>query len=78
MFRSPEEDESDKTPGMDGLPAKFYQVFSKDISFFLISALNYAFDSGYLSVTQRRGVIKLIPKKMRNYTSSKIGGLLLF
>jgi len=50
----------------------------KTFLFFLISALNYAFDSGYLSVTQRRGVIKLIPKKMRNYTSSKIGGLLLF
>ena len=55
--------ESDKTPGTDGLPAEFYKVFWKDISSFLISALNYAFDSGCLSVTQRRGVIKLIPKK---------------
>ena len=55
--------EPDKTPGTDGLPAEFYKVFWKDISFFLISALNYAFDSGCLSVTQRRGVIKLIPKK---------------
>ena len=55
--------ESDKTPGTDGLPVEFYKVFWKDISFFLISALNYAFDSGCLSVTQRRGVIKLIPKK---------------
>ena len=54
--------ESDKTPGTDGLPAEFYKVFWKDISPFLISALNYAFDSGCLSVTQRRGVIKLIPK----------------
>ena len=44
-------------------PAEFYKVFWKDISSFLISALNYAFDSGCLSVTQRRGVIKLIPKK---------------
>ena len=55
--------EFDKMPGTDGLPAKFYKVFWKDISSFLISALNYAFDSGCLSVTQRRGVIKLIPKK---------------
>ena len=54
--------ESDKTPGTDGLPAEFYKVFWKDISF-LISALNYAFDSGCLSATQRRGVTKLIPKK---------------
>ena len=55
--------ESDKTPGTDGLPAEFYKVFWKDISSYLISALHYAFDSGFLSVTQRRGVIKLIPKK---------------
>lgn len=55
--------ESDKTPGTDGLPAEFYKVFWKDISPFLIPALNYALDSGCLSVTQRRGVIKLIPKK---------------
>ena len=55
--------ESDKTPGTDGLPAEFYKFFWKDISSFLIPALNYAFDSGCLSVTQRQGVIKLIPKK---------------
>ena len=40
-----------------------YKAFWRDISSFLISALNYGFDSGHLSVTQRRGVIKLIPKK---------------
>ena len=55
--------ESDKTPGTDGLPAEFYKVFWRDISSFVISAVNYGFDSGHLSVTQRRGVIKLIPKK---------------
>ena len=55
--------DSDKTPGMDGLPAEFYKVFWSDISSYLISSLNYGFDSGRLSVTQRRGVIKLIPKK---------------
>jgi len=38
--------EYDKTPGTDGLPAEFYKVFWKDISSFLISPLNYAFDSG--------------------------------
>ena len=55
--------DSNKTPGTDGLPAEFYKVFWKDICPFLVSALNYAFDSGCLSVTQRRGIIKLIPKK---------------
>ena len=55
--------DSNKTPGTDGLPAEFYKVFWKDICPFLVSALNYAFDSVCLSVTQRRGIIKIIPKK---------------
>ena len=55
--------DSNKTPGTDGLPAEFYKIFWKDISTLLVSALNYAFESGCLSITQRRGVIKLIPKK---------------
>ena len=55
--------ESNKTLGTDGLSAEFYKVFWKDISSYLISALNYALDSGCLSMTQRRGVIKLMPRK---------------
>ena len=55
--------ESEKTPGTDGLPAEFYKVFWKDVSSTLISALNYAYETGKLSITQRRGIIKLIPKK---------------
>ena len=55
--------ESNKTPGTDGLPAEFYKVFWKDISSFLIAALHYSFESGRLSISQRRGAIKLIPKK---------------
>ena len=47
----------------DGLPAEFYKVFWKDVSSTLISALNYAYETGKLSITQRRGIIKLIPKK---------------
>ena len=52
-----------KTPGSDELPAEFYRVFWTDISKLLIKALNYAHEIGQLSITQRRGVIKLIPKK---------------
>ena len=55
--------DSNKTPGTDGLPGEFYKMFWKYISTLLVSALNYAFKSGCLSITQRRGVIKLIPKK---------------
>ena len=52
-----------KTPGIDGLPAEFYKIFWSDISDALIAALNFAYDIGKLSITQRRGLIKLIPKK---------------
>ena len=55
--------EPNKTPGSDGLPAEFYKVFWKEISTTLIRALNYSYESGQLSTTQRRGIIKLIPKK---------------
>ena len=63
----------DKTPGSDGRPAEFYNVFWKDISSLLISALNYAFESGCLSITQRRVIIKLIPKKVAELYFVKIG-----
>ena len=53
----------DKTPGTDGLPADFYKIFWKDLSPLLMSALNYSYDKGALLITQRRGIIKLIPKK---------------
>ena len=55
--------ETGKTPGSDGLSAEFYKVFWKDISKPLIRALNFSYDTGCLSITQGRGIIKLIPKK---------------
>ena len=55
--------ECNKTPGSDGLPAEFYKVFWNDIADLFLKSLNYAHQIGQLSVTQRRGIIKLIPKK---------------
>ncbi|KAL9975443.1 hypothetical protein ACROYT_G012604 [Oculina patagonica] len=52
-----------KSPGNDGLPSEFYKTFWSDISEPLLKALNYGFEIGQLSVSQRRGFIKLIPKK---------------
>ena len=54
---------TEKTLWTDGLPVEFYKVFWKDTSAILITALNYAYETGQLSVTQRRGIIELIPKK---------------
>ena len=55
--------EPEKTPGTDGLPAEFYKVFWRDRPSTLFDALNYAYETRQLSITQRRGVIKLIPRK---------------
>ena len=55
--------ESNKSPGSDGLPAEFYIVFWNDINQHLLNALNCAYTKGFLSITQRRGLITLIPKK---------------
>ena len=55
--------ESGKSPGTDGLPAEFYKVFWKDVSTFLISFLNRSYQKGNLAITERRGIISLIPKK---------------
>ena len=54
---------TEKTLGTDGLPAEFYKVFWNDISTILIGALNFAYETGQLSVTHRREIIKLISKK---------------
>lgn len=53
--------ECNKTAGSDGLPAEFWN----DISDLFLNSINYAYRIGQLSVTQRRGIIKPIPKKRR-------------
>ena len=59
---------SGKTPGTDGFPAEFYRFFWTEISNELIDSFNYAFKSGSLSISQRRGIISLIPKKFKDKT----------
>ena len=54
---------ANKTLGTDSLPVEFYKAFWDDVSTHLLSALNFAYESGCLSISQRRGIIKLIPKK---------------
>ena len=52
-----------QNPETDGLPAEFHKTFWTDLAPILTSALNYTHNTGTLSITQRRGIIKLIPKK---------------
>ena len=60
--------DSNKTPGTDGLPAEFYRFFWSDIGHDLLASHNFAFHHGMLSISQRRGIISLIPKKSKDKT----------
>lgn len=52
-----------KAPGSDGLPMEFYLKFWDVLGADLVAVLNLCFDSGSLSLSQRRGVISLSFKK---------------
>ena len=74
MPKSSKKHGSGETPGTDGLLAELYKIFWNDLSALLISALNYSHDEGSLSITQRCGIIKLIPKKDAEPHLIKTGG----
>ena len=54
---------SGKSPGIDGFPAEFYKRFWAILGEDLVEVMNYCFQSGRLSATQRTGVITLLHKK---------------
>ena len=64
--------ESNKTPGTDGIPAEFYKVFWNDIKSFFLASINASYAKGLLSISQRRGLITLIPKKDKSLCYIKI------
>ena len=55
--------ESNKIPGTDGIPVEFYKVFWNDINLFFLASINVFHAKGLLSISQRRGLLTLIPKK---------------
>lgn len=52
-----------KTPGSDGLPPEFYSSFWQYLSRYFCSSLDHSIETGIMSVSQRRGIITLVPKK---------------
>ena len=53
---------NDKSPGLDGIPIEFYKVLWNDIKTYFINVVNCSYELKYLSPSQRRGVISLLPK----------------
>ena len=56
----------DAVPGEDGLTVTFYLKFWTLLKDWLFASYLHAFEYGVLSITQRRGLIWLIPKKDRD------------
>jgi len=56
---------SNKSPDSDGCTVKFYKMFWKELKFLFLSCANYSFTTGYLSDSQKEGVIILLPKPQK-------------
>ena len=52
-----------KSPGLDGLPAEFYQRFWSLLGTDFVNVINFVYNHGQLSPSQRSGVITLIHKR---------------
>ena len=63
---APKKMSNNKNPGIDGLTAEFYKYFWSDIEDVVVDSFNYGFQTGRFSISQRRGIISLIPKKNKN------------
>ena len=53
----------DKSPGNDDLSKEFYLPFCQNLGSDLIQCLNYSFQEGEMSSSQKQAVITLIEKK---------------
>ena len=52
-----------KTPGNDGLTKEYYIAFFDKLGPWLLKCLNFAFEKGVLTTSQRQAVITLVEKK---------------
>ena len=59
---------NNKAPSVSGFSKEFFHFFWADIGDIVVDYINEAKENGIFFVTQRRGVITLIPKKViRNW-----------
>ncbi len=54
---------SGKAPGSDGFTVNFYKFFWADIKKYLLDSINEAFEEGEMSISQKHGILTLLPKK---------------
>ena len=61
--KSLESFQNGKSPGVDGLTVEFYKHFFDLIGIHLLASLNRTYELGRLSISQRWGIITLLPKE---------------
>ena len=49
-------------PGSSGFTNEFFKFFWRDIKYFVINSVEFAFDNNRLSISQNLGIISIIPK----------------
>ena len=62
-YRSLQLFENNKSPGNDGLTVEFYRAFWQTLGNLMVDSLNYSYDYGELSNSQKEAIITLIEKK---------------
>ena len=55
---------SDKSPGNDGLPCEFYEVFWNDVAEILIKSFNYSYEMGKLRYHKAGALFSFYQKRM--------------
>ena len=50
------------SPGNSGFTGEFFKFFWRDLKQFIVSSANYSFQIGSLSISQKLGIITLLPK----------------
>ena len=62
-FKSLQLFQNNKSPGNDGLTVEFYKAFWQVLGKLMVDSLNYSYDHGELSNSQKEAIITLIEKK---------------
>ena len=61
-----------KSPGLDGFTTEYYKYFWSDLKYLAVRSFNQTYTIGYLSVSQRQGVITCLPKEGKSKCYLKI------
>ena len=66
LLRALKNMKNDKSPGLDGFTVEFFKFFWIDLGNFILRSLNFGYNNGTLSVTQKQGIITCLPKQDKN------------